>query len=274
MDISAAVRSARRARGLSQRELAAELGISAATVAAWEAGRRVPAVASLRKVLALQGLELCAQPGSEGRSDDLVRHLHLPLTVRLRLVLGEPASPYARATSDAWRALLVLGRLGCAVLQPPVATGIWIPAAPRRMVSVVVHAPRGELPALPGADITVAVDPAPASLVPVTVEGPVRVWVLPPAGLLADSAYQLRQAADLLAESNSRDDAGRRAPAHRDPNEWVEAARMLMTKGTDDLERPIPELGRAWRLGGPVSLSQAVRLRTWQRSAGGGRAGR
>jgi hypothetical protein len=220
----------------------------------------------LRQVLELQGLELTAQPPRPEAPDELVRHLHLPLTARLRLALGEHPSPYVRASSDPWRALLALGRLGRVVVQPPVASGIWTPIEPRVHVSLVVHAPYRELPVLPGTDVIVSAEPAAPSLLPVTVEGPVRVWVLPPRELLRDDATRLELAADLLDATDARDDAGRRAPAHRDPHEWVEAARMLMTKATDGLERPMPELGRAWRLGSSVSLAQAVRHETWRRS--------
>lgn len=272
MDISATVRSARRALGLSQRELANRLGVSGKTVASWESGGRIPTIGALRQVLALHGLELSARAAPQRASDPLVQHLHLSLTSRLRLALGEHPNPYVRATGDAWRALLVLGRLGCAAVLPPVATGIWIPAESADRVRVVVHRPRKRLPELAGADVTDTADPPAPSRVPVAVEGPVRVWVLPPAELLAAEVEQLRQAATLLAASDSRDDGGRKAPAHRNPNEWVDGARMLMTKGTEQLEWPRPELGRAWRLDGPVSWAQAVRRETWRRTQRGWRA--
>jgi hypothetical protein len=129
------------------------------------------------------------------------------------------------------------------------------------MVTVTVHRPHAELPQLAAVDVTTTPEPGAPSLVPVTVEGPVRVWVLPPAELLAGERVLLRQAADLLARFSARDHAGRRSPAHRDPDEWVEAARMLMRKGTEHLDRPLPELGRAWRLGAAASLAQAVTAR-------------
>jgi transcriptional regulator with XRE-family HTH domain len=265
VDISATVRSARRSLGLSQRDFAARLGVSFSAVGNWEAGLREPSMESLRKVLALQGLELTARPPEAEPSPELIGHLQLPLTARLRLALGESPNRYHRAKGDAWRALVVLGRLGTAVVQPAVATGIWVPVVASERVRVVVHEPRVALPACAGADVCATDAPPAPSLVPVAVDGPVRVWVLPPAELLVEEVRQLRLAASLLAAAEQRDDADRRAPAHRDPNEWVEAARMLMTKGTDHLERPDPERGRAWRLGGAVSLAQAVRLETWRR---------
>jgi hypothetical protein len=122
----------------------------------------------------MQGLELGARPADPEPSEALICHLHLSLTMRLRLALGEHPNPYVRATGDAWRALLVLGRLGCAVVQSPVATGLWIPVAPSRKVRVVLHQPRAELPLLAGADVDVSTEGPRPSLVPVTVEGPVR----------------------------------------------------------------------------------------------------
>ena len=265
MDISATVRATRRTLGLSQRGLAERLGVSAKTIASWESEGRVPSLRHLHALLAMQGHELTSRPRPQPPTDALVRHLRLPLTSRLRLALGESPNPYHRATGDAWQALLVLGRCGRAVVQPPVATGIWIPVRPSRSTQLTVHEPRRELPVLPGVDAIATTAPPAPSLVPVTVSGPVRVWVLPPGELLTADAEQLQIASRLLYASDSRDEAERRAPAHRDPNEWVEAARMLMTKASAGLERPLPELGRGWRLGAPVSSAQAVRLETWRR---------
>lgn len=272
MDISATVRLCRRALGLSQRELANRLGVSAKTVASWESGGRVPTVSALRQVLALQGLELAARVQPQPPAQALINHLHLSLTSRLRLALGENPNPFVRATGGPWRALLALGGLGCAVVLPPVATGIWVPAAPSTRVAVVVHQPWKPVPELPALDVTTTAEGPAPSLVPVAVDGPVRVWVLPPAELLAAEVEQLRQAAALLAASDSRDNADRRAPAHRNPNEWLEGARMLMTKNPEALKWPRPELGRAWRLGGAVSWAQAVGRETWRRSSPGWRA--
>lgn len=268
MDFPATVRSARRSVAASQRTLALRLGVSATTVANWESGRCLPSLQHLEEVLALQGRELSARVRPQPPSDALVRHLHLSLTSRLRLALGEHPNPYVRATGDAWRALLVLGRAGRAVLRPPVATGVWIPVEPCGRVQVVVHEPRKELAELPGADVVTTTDPPAPSLVPVTVEGPVRVWVLPPAELLAADVVQLDQAATLLAASDSRDDRDRRAPAHRDPNEWVEGARMQMTKN------PKGSSGRGPSAVGPGGwvATSAGRRRCAARRGGGRRA--
>jgi hypothetical protein len=205
------------------------------------------------------GLELALRAAPAEPTPELRAHLRLPLTSRLRLALGEPASPFSRAVSPAWVALLRLARLGTVVIHPPVATGIWIPGPPHRYVSVTVHQPRGPLPTSDAVDLLASTAPCMPSLVPVTMSGPARVWVLPPEELLLAEAGQLRQAGLLLHDQVCRDDGGRRAPAHRNPDEWQEAGRLLRTKGTEQLTQPMPELGRAWRLDAPVSLAQVVR---------------
>ncbi|MDQ3610781.1 MAG: helix-turn-helix domain-containing protein [Actinomycetota bacterium] len=58
MDAAEILRTARRQAGLSQRAMAQASGISAATLAAVEAGRRVPSFAVVDAVLAAAGLEI------------------------------------------------------------------------------------------------------------------------------------------------------------------------------------------------------------------------
>lgn len=58
MDVAAELRAARAAAGLSQRALAARARTSQATVSAYEAGRKQPSVAVLRRLLAATGAEL------------------------------------------------------------------------------------------------------------------------------------------------------------------------------------------------------------------------
>jgi hypothetical protein len=234
--------------------------MSAAAVAAWESGQRQPTLKALKRVLDAVELDVHLEPaGNEPPPPDLVAHLRLPLTARLRLALGEPVSPYARATGPAWQGLLALGRLGTVVVGPPVALAIWLPQPARQQVDVTVHAPKKSLPAPAAVTVEVSGMPAPAALVPVTLAGSVRVWVLPPDEVLSADRRRLRQAAALLEACGSRDDAGRRRPAHRDPDEWDEAWRMLVTKGTAALQRPRGEFSRAWRLDAPASLAQIVR---------------
>jgi hypothetical protein len=163
-----------------------------------------------------------------------------------------------------------LSALGTVVLHPPVALGIWIPVSPGQRVSVTVHEPSGSAGAVGAVgavgaagsvDVRTSPDAPGHSLVPVPLTGPRRVWVRPAAELLLDEMRQLQQAAELLTAGAGRDDAHRRGPAHRDPDEWDEGSRLLRTKGSERMEVPMPELGRAWRLGAPVSLAQAVRRR-------------
>jgi hypothetical protein len=88
-----------------------------------------------------------------------------------------------------------------------------------------------------------------------------QVWVAPPAELaLPDhDTTRLLQAAQLLDEEAARDDAHRRRPAHRDPDERDEERRLLVTKAVT--HRPDLCDGRAWRLGGAASLAQRLRER-------------
>lgn len=256
----ALLRASRRHAGISQRELAHLVDMSPAAVAAWESGSRKPSVMALQRILDAVGLDLHLGPGGAGPpSPELRAHLRLPLTSRLRLALGEPASPYVRATGSAWLGLVRLGRLGSVVLQPPVALGLWVPQPARQLVDVTVHGQLAPLPPQESVNVAVSADGAPASVVSVTVDGPVRVWVKPPAELVADQTCGLRQAAALLDALGALDDAGRRRPAHRDPDEWAEGWRLLLTRGTEGLRQPRGELSRAWRLGAPASLAQSVR---------------
>ena len=84
VDVPGLVRRARREGDLSQRELAALLGVDQATVSRWETGQAVPDVLTVARVLALGGLDLAvldaegepAVPMSEaapGRAPDPVR---------------------------------------------------------------------------------------------------------------------------------------------------------------------------------------------------------
>jgi transcriptional regulator with XRE-family HTH domain len=58
MDVASQLHGARRAAGLSQRELARAAGTSQATVSAYEAGRKVPTVATLDRLLGACGASL------------------------------------------------------------------------------------------------------------------------------------------------------------------------------------------------------------------------
>lgn len=58
LDPATTLRRARRDAGLTQAALAARAGTSQATVAAYEAGRKAPAVATLERLLASAGVRL------------------------------------------------------------------------------------------------------------------------------------------------------------------------------------------------------------------------
>ncbi|MCW2571701.1 MAG: hypothetical protein JWO88_1759 [Frankiales bacterium] len=86
-----------------------------------------------------------------------------------------------------------------------------------------------------------------------------RLWVLPPAelALLTEQQTRLRQVDQILYACAPRDDADRRRPAHRDPDESGEDWRLLRTKSVTN--RPDMRDGRGWRLGAAASLAQRLR---------------
>lgn len=62
-DVVGVIRAARRRGDLSQRDLAALLGVSWATVARWESGRSCPSAAVIAEILGLAGLRLAVLDG-------------------------------------------------------------------------------------------------------------------------------------------------------------------------------------------------------------------
>jgi hypothetical protein len=94
--------------------------------------------------------------------------------------------------------------------------------------------------------------------VPVTVRPPVRLWVLPPVELLMPD-LALEHAAALLEQGAAEDAAGRRRPAHADPDAAAEEARALHATGIRDAVRLDGLDSRAWRLGAPASAAQQLR---------------
>ena len=61
MDAATALRSARRASGLTQAELASRGGTSQATLSAYERGRKQPSLATLGRLLAATGSRLAVE---------------------------------------------------------------------------------------------------------------------------------------------------------------------------------------------------------------------
>src|SRR4051812_37539251 len=181
VEISVIVRALRRHAGLSQRELAEQLDVSPAAVAAWEKGSRRPPFPVLDAALASFGLDLTLCLRATPAPEELRRYLALPLTSRLRLLSGEHPSPYRRAEGPAWTELRTLARHGTAVLQLPSALAMWLPGRPREQISLPLHLPKRDVPQCTAVHVSTSADPPPKAVVPVTVEGPDRVWVLPPA---------------------------------------------------------------------------------------------
>ena len=83
------LRQARRARGLTQAQLAARSGTSQEQVSRWESGKRSPTVAQLGKLLAVLGFELALRPVESARE---MRGVPAD-EVRAALRRGRPSEP-------------------------------------------------------------------------------------------------------------------------------------------------------------------------------------
>jgi len=238
--------------------LAERVGCATRTLAAWESGRSSPTAAHLDAVLARAGLDLVVVDGRpEPAGAELRRHLQLSLTQRLRIALGESGVLAHPTRTPLWAALVDTARCGHVVLEPPVATALWLPLGQVRPVRASVFRataslPRGEI------ECHAREGQAPASVIPVPLEGCMRVWVLPPAELArpTDEQALLMQADLVLAAEAPRDQAHRRRPAHRDPDASEEDWRLLHSKSVT--RRPDLRDGRAWRLGATASLAQQL----------------
>lgn len=260
MDAAQVIRAARRHAGWSQRELARSAGVATRSVAAWEAGGRSPSSDALDRVLAAVGLDVVLVPRAADEVDAVLRrHLMLSLTQRLRLALGESPKLPVHARSELWRELGALARRGQVVLDGQLAVAMWLPLGPVERPGVNVFHPRTGITAERiGARIRDG--NAPAAAISFMMEVGERVWVLPPGELAFPSAQEVRlRQADLLLNAQAPiDDAARRRPAHRDPDEAGEDWRLLRTKGVKN--RPDMRDGRGWRLGASASLAQRLRL--------------
>lgn len=96
MNAAAWVNGARRGAGLSQRQLATRSGVPQPTIARIEAGRQVPRVDTLERILNACGWELDMTPRrGEGEDRTLIRHW-LSLAPERR---AEGAAEYGRAVA-------------------------------------------------------------------------------------------------------------------------------------------------------------------------------
>lgn len=259
MDPAHLVRAARRQAGLSQRDLAARAGLARRTIGAVEAGRQSPSATVLDRLLEAVGLDLVLCPRDDGAEDlELRQHLLLSLTQRLRLALGESRVLQAPCRTAGWAELLMLSRRGKVVVEPPLADALWFPTGPVSPVAVTLHSPH-DAPTTVVVQVRLAEQPPSSALIPVILQIGRRVWVSPPSDLaLRDERIgRLRQADVLLHQCAARDGAGRRRPAHRDPDECDEEWRLLVTKGASG-HRPDPRDSRAWRLDASASLAQRL----------------
>jgi transcriptional regulator with XRE-family HTH domain len=259
MDAADLIRAVRRRAGLSQRALADRVGASPRTVAAWEARQHSPSVAILDRVLAVADLDVALVPRLPAQAHAAIRsHLSLSLTQRLRIALGESPVLPSPARSSLWAELGRLARRGQLLLEPPVAVALWVPIGPVQKVSASLFHQKASL--TPGhIGVQLREGDAPHSAIPFFMEVGQRLWVEPP-GVLAlpdEEHVRLRTVDQLLHAQGARDDAGRRRPAHRDPDESGEDWRLLRTKGV--LNRPDMRDGRGWRLGAAASLAQRLR---------------
>lgn len=265
MDASHLVRAVRRHTGLSQRGFAARSGLARRTIGAAEAGRQALSVTVLDRVLEAAGLDLYLCPRQPAHDEEqIARHLRRALTVRLRLAVGEPPSIWAAPRTTGWSKLMALSTRGTVVLRDQLAVAMWLPVGPVTALAVTLHPQRGSTSTdvldLASVAVRATDEPVPKDLVPITLCGHKRVWVPPPARLAMPDAetVRLRTADRLLHDHAARDDADRRRPAHRDPEEFREESRLLVTKSADPRRIPDPRDSRAWRLDAEASLAQRM----------------
>jgi transcriptional regulator with XRE-family HTH domain len=261
------LREARQSAGLSQRAVAALSGVSARTVSAAEAGEHEPSCRVLTSLLAACGLELttiASTPVAEP-CRHLREHLRLPTTERFA------RAPVADGRRDELLAdLSALWSSDELVLEPAGSVPVWVPGAalPVPLVITVHQLPLAhrlhDLPPTTAIVLRATTDPLPVGLVRMNVVRGIEVHVQHPAALACDPCSRrwrpaLAAAARLLHEQAGTDDAGRRAPPHRQPDEDEEGRRLSTTlryTGVVRPRRPSALDSRGFRTGAPVSLPQ------------------
>lgn len=191
----------------------------------------------------------------------MLLHLRAPVPVTGRHLPAAVGRPPARLVQLGSVARLRLPML----LEGIGAVGVWVPGM-RVEGPLAVAVQAAVLPDLAlDALVLRTCASVPVGCVPVGIGYGGRLLVPPPEVLALDPAcaahrVALRAAARLLHEQAGRDDAERRAAAHRDPDEREERDRLMEIKAyRDPHARPSPLASRAWRLDGPVSLRQWMR---------------
>lgn len=252
MHIPELLRDARRRHGLSIRAAALRCHVPRSTWAGWESGRAVLGADRLDEVLAelafdLRLVERLPEPPGE---QAVRRHLQQSLTERACAALGEQLQATQAACREAPR-----------LLTGAAAVGVWVP-------HVVARGPL-PLPRLPEAPDVHGQVRVPSlvrlCLAPATVRSRMAQALVPtPAALMSDGHAerwpQLLTSTRLLAREGPRDASGRRLPAHRDPDEERELGDLWMTLtwGGRGAALVRSEDSRAWRLGAPATLDEAL----------------
>ena len=236
------LRAARRRHGLSIRAAGLRCGIPRATWAGWESGRTCPSAERLDEVLRALDLDLLLVPRqTEPPGEQAVRrHLRRSLAERARLALADPL-----------QAVVAACRAHPRLLTGPAAVGVWVP-------HVVARGPLPLPPAPDGAGLVALRLDEPYS-------GPAaRAAVPTPDALLSAGASArwpaLATSTRLLRDQSTRDVAGRRLPAHRDPDELREMRDLMHTLTWGGYgQLPVSDLdSRAWRLDGAASLDELL----------------
>lgn len=267
VEASHAVRAARREAGLSQRGLALRTGVSARAIAAIESGQAQPSWGTVTRLLAAAGLEPSVERTLPTPCAHLERYLRLSTSERLYLSLGGTYQPRYDTRLPAWAQLGSLGQVRVPLmLQGISAVGVWVPGTRvEGPLSVWLRAEARPDLALDAVVLHLCAS-VPPTWVPVGIGYGARILVPPPEVLVLDPAcaahrVSLRAAARLLHEEEGRDDAERRAAAHRDPDESKERDRLVALKAyrVEASAQPSALTSRAWRLDGPVSLRQWMR---------------
>ena len=278
------VRTARRHAGLSQRALARVAGVDATTVAAVEAGRRIPGVTVLAAIVRAAGLELTVDRPVVPLCRHVRSHLRRSLSARLHLLVGGSGRPRVPPVPSLWAELDRAAAGGRVYLTGPSAVGLWVPGVDAPAPSFVITARRPPGPGAaahrrpgPGAarrrelSRAFSTGPVPADCT-VTVPLPGHSVRTPPPEALAlrsDCApwrTVLRSVARALDEQGALDRAGRRSPAHREPLREDEAGRLLVARRWNASLRPPDRLnGRGWRLDDEVGFQEWVERRALRR---------